>query len=78
MSKSNKIARAKLLQQIKIGNRKVLNQLYQTYRDEFINWTRDKDIEILIEDNQYDILIEEEINAGQTEIILTRFPTRQP
>ncbi len=40
MSEGNKIGQAKLLQQIKIGNRKVLNQLYQTYREEFINWTR--------------------------------------
>lgn len=40
MSEGNKISRAKLLQQIKIGNQKVLNQLYQTYRDEFIHWTR--------------------------------------
>lgn len=40
MSEANKITGAKLLQQIKIGNRKVLNQLYQTYRDEFIHWTR--------------------------------------
>lgn len=29
-----------------------------------------KEIEILIEDNQYDILIEEEVSVGQTEIVL--------
>ena len=40
MNEGNKISRATLLQQIKIGNRMVLNQLYQTYRDEFIHWTK--------------------------------------
>lgn len=40
MSEGNKIERTKLLEQIKVGNRKVLNQLYQIYRDEFIHWTR--------------------------------------
>ncbi|MEZ4886743.1 MAG: sigma-70 family RNA polymerase sigma factor [Chitinophagales bacterium] len=42
MSESNKITGANLLQQIKIGNRTVLNQLYETYRAEFIHWTRRK------------------------------------
>jgi len=40
MSKGNKITGATLLRQIKLGNRAVLNQLYQTYREEFIHWTR--------------------------------------
>lgn len=40
MSEGNKITGATLLRQIKLGNRVVLNQLYQTYREEFIHWTR--------------------------------------
>ncbi|MFK7905700.1 MAG: RNA polymerase sigma factor [Chitinophagales bacterium] len=40
MSDGNKITGATLLRQIKLGNRAVLNQLYQTYREEFIHWTR--------------------------------------
>ncbi len=40
MSEGNKITGATLLRQIKLGNRAVLNQLYQTYREEFIHWTR--------------------------------------